>query len=323
MSELVLKNRQRGTRRTVPPSMPRMTPTPTPTRTRSDHFIDEMVESVMTDAHALPPIEYTAALSIPHARKLLWAKVRKQALFESEKPLDYRYNQNYKFLYLLNKNKNNCSIDTEDSWIRNIVNGSRLESLNYLFRFNAIQRRMGLCPYVVVPLGIHNVGGGGHQVLLFIDRRKKTVRFFDPNGSMSYIYGSPGFPEALRAYFYSKGYTLEFERCLYGIQAMQGSEYLDFKGDPGGFCMAWSFLVAELKVRFPQLEMDEIQQTIQDAVPNLTKFIRGEANFTNRIVLQVGENVWKLKNMTWGHQSRIYDYFVESNAFDELKMWVE
>jgi ankyrin repeat protein len=115
--------------------------------------------------------------------------------------------------------------------------------------------------YIVIPLGIE-VNNGSHANILFIDKNKKTVERFEPNGA-NYPEGLNYNPVLLDDILENKfvEYNLKYLRPsdflpVISFQALENIETMKCKkiGDPNGFCGVWCTWWAYHRMKNPKIE---------------------------------------------------------------------
>jgi hypothetical protein len=139
--------------------------------------------------------------------------------------------------------------------------------------------------------------GFAHENVLIVDKVKKTVERFDPHGQDV----AHGLNRTLNYISIEKlGYKY-FHTIGLGLQARDftGAVYGSAFGDPGGYCVTWSFCVLELRLLYPDFEMNKIIKLLNNYIinrfaddfdienkprENYIKFIRYyTANLVNRV----------------------------------------
>ena len=164
--------------------------------------------------------------------------------------------------------------------------------------FNNIQKcidmkkRFIILPLTVVPPSCD--GGDSHANILIFDTKKKTIERFETYGGMIlpddriFIDLDKKFEKQITKHIKYKylrpkdicpkiGFQLLEERSIdYGMASTR-------KGDPGGFCAAWSFWYADLRMTYPDIEQKKLQQKAISIINNnpitFRKFIRNYAQF--------------------------------------------
>ena len=90
-------------------------------------------------------------------------------------------------------------------------------------------------------------------------------------------------------------YTAECSPFI-GLQ-IYGRRYDDFReSDPNGFCLAWSYIYLEHRLKNPNLNGMQVQEMMKSSIDNMTDYIRKYAYYMLSIrdnMLKQGEKIWK------------------------------
>lgn len=153
--------------------------------------------------------------------------------------------------------------------------------------------------FVLISLGLELKAAKteGHANYLILDKKMKTVEHFEPHGGRSFIehmYRVPILEDVLRKYFlknFGYKYIPPREVCPYiGLQTVENAYRRRLKSvDPGGYCVAWSILYADLRLTYPDIPplvlQDLVLETLSNTpqlllltIRNYTTFFRQEAS---------------------------------------------
>ncbi|AHC54859.1 hypothetical protein D1R32_gp142 [Tunisvirus fontaine2] len=114
--------------------------------------------------------------------------------------------------------------------------------------------------HVVVPVAVSR---GKHANVLILDRKKKTVSFFEPHGIKSrdkYFQGTEEFLKKFIDEFGLEGYKGKYDE---GTCPWSGPQAKEPKNDyDTGYCMTWTQLFIYCKMKFPELSDAEINYAL-------------------------------------------------------------
>jgi len=164
--------------------------------------------------------------------------------------------------------------------------------------FNNIQKcidmkkRFIILPLTVVPPSCDSANS--HANIMIFDTKKKTIERFETYGGKQFsdekifIDFDNKFDKLITKHIKYKylrpkdicpkiGFQLLEERSIdHNIASIR-------KGDPGGFCAAWSFWYADLRMTYPNIEQKKLQHKAISIIKNnpitFRKFIRNYAQF--------------------------------------------
>ena len=188
-----------------------------------------------------------------------------------------------------------CNLNRKQIPIYKIIYPGNLKEESF---FNNIQecinmkKRFIILPLTIVPPSC-DVGNSHSNIILF-DTNKKTVERFETYGG-KILFGDKYFnnfdnlfeKKIIKHIKYKylrpkdicplKGFQLlEEDNISLGLASKR-------KGDPFGFCAAWSFWYADLRMTYPDIEQKKLQQKaisiIQKNPTTFRKFIRNYAQF--------------------------------------------
>jgi hypothetical protein len=274
------------------------------------------------------------------AEKYLKTKILKMMRYATGSPTNYEFQGAFKFLYFLYKYGSNCASlditmyceDSEEDVFRGklVTYGARTKKALKLLRIKHTKKYFaGLnvktvenaykeknCEVFIIPITaiISRSSLDGHQQLLIINKKNKTLELFDPNGTMSSF--CLGQRSSLKELADSLGLTVvnENQQCDLGSQYFESREEGELPSDRGGWCMAWSYLYAELRLRYTDLSSrdirDVISKTLKEKNVSFKDFIRGDTNFTNTLVLEYENEKYYVKDMKHSNEStELYERF--------------
>ncbi|ALH06908.1 hypothetical protein PMV_210 [Port-miou virus] len=132
--------------------------------------------------------------------------------------------------------------------------------ITFRTQMKKIRRLPARIRHVVVPVLVHH---GAHANILVLDRKKKTVSFFEPHGLASrgtYFQGTTEFLKKFVDTFDLFGYKTEYGESScpwFGPQTLEPQE--EYKT---GYCQTWTDLFVYCKVKFPELSDAEINYAL-------------------------------------------------------------
>jgi hypothetical protein len=142
-----------------------------------------------------------------------------------------------------------------------------------------------------------------HQNFMVYDLKFKSLERFEPNGRANAdCIGAPVDDMILDLFIKNMDMGKEFVKNYYrpldfcpsrNVQIIEGSEVLDDKKDPGGFCTSWSYFYADLRLSNPEIDR---KQLVTNLIYQLTyneksfrEFIREYSIFLTEIYERVLE----------------------------------
>ena len=202
------------------------------------------------------------------------------------------------FLYLMERFPNDCTVLADVD----VYKKGRLKFTD--FEFTYIQDK-GIKPpkgfwksvrkcnnkrFILMPMNIVCSNGQSHANMLLYDANKKSLERFEPNGILTKEEDEclsdididkliiKAFTTNLGKKFITE-YHAPTDFCpRIGIQWIQTAENIGTTSDPEGFCMAWSFWYANLRLANPDLDrsyvLDVSINTIKNMDVTYTDFIR-------------------------------------------------
>ena len=200
------------------------------------------------------------------------------------------------FLYLMYKHKDDCAVmGTEisihktysfDHWQIEYINEEDILRIPPDF-WNNVKKCKGKRFYIM-PMGILiNAINKSHSNMLIYDSKTKSLERFEPHGSIkiSKYNGIKLDTKILNTFRKNMGYS--FVRKYYtpidfcpsiSFQTLESYNKEKKKGDPGGFCAAWSYWYANLRLSNPDIDRKEIIDraisTIKTSPDTFREFIR-------------------------------------------------
>lgn len=167
-----------------------------------------------------------------------------------------------------------------------------------------------MCFYVAIVHG----DGGGHANILIVDNTKKTIERYEPAGDLSQAFL---LDEILKYDIADKiGYT--YNRSIgSGLQARDlGDHVFNYTfGDTKGYCVAWCMCVLELRMSYPDFELQKIVKLINNYIINQ---FADDFNIENKPM----ENYIKfIRYYSQNLEDRVImlDVFDENNTIDKKK----
>lgn len=229
-----------------------------------------------------------------------------------EHPIEYSECSIVKFfllIYVLKKNKNDCHV--RSSGMFDYVYRSEKKTIenheeNVSILAEAFLRCRSRNKLLVVPLTLSRQGAN-HQNLLVFNHMRGEIEHYEPHGA-----------KVISTHFNTKDIDKKIVELLvkplknkYGIKlkyipadkscpsSSAGFQYYESMAvtksvkrpgfvltDPDGFCMAWSFLYADLRIKFPLLSSRQINNEVLKIVSKdpekLRSFLRGQTRFLEK-----------------------------------------
>ena len=142
-----------------------------------------------------------------------------------------------------------------------------------------------------------------HANFMVYDLKFKSLERFEPHGTTLFSFSciSASVDDMILDLFiknmgkeFIKNYYKPLDFCpKLNVQAIEGFELLDDKGDPGGFCTSWSYFYADLRLSNPEIDR---KQLVTNLIYQLTyneksfrEFIREYSIFLTEIYERVLE----------------------------------
>jgi hypothetical protein len=154
-------------------------------------------------------------------------------------------------------------------------------------------------------IGIFNEYGG-HANALIIDNKNKTIERFEPHGSVTNMYNMDEFDNDLRKFFkkslpnyiYVSPKTIEKE---YGPQGLSQEGLESFKkiGDPGGFCLTWSFAYIDLRLSNPNIPAKNVLDAALKIINNKGLKIIDYIRMYVKIIYKLREDILETVGLTY------------------------
>ena len=212
--------------------------------------------------------------------------------------------QKLMLIQLMETNKNGCAYDINKYGILKATNsrlhfflrGKKLEREKFI---EYIRKRYLNCAkkrrMLVVPF---NVDDDRHANIIIFNPFRNEVERFEPHGSDTMIHGfnNTKINKDLDTFINKLKLDLKFipshKTCPIGYKAYQQFDTAKRKKsnaysipiiDPGGYCCAWSFFYADLRLKYPRLSGAEILQKSMSIMGNDPKkfrsFIHGQIKY--------------------------------------------
>ena len=206
-------------------------------------------------------------------------------------------------LHLLKENNSNCYKKTNmgtiyfDVETMNIVSGFG----TYQEEIVAIREAYHQCSknILVIPVGLLNIPSGygthlAHANMLFLNKKRKEFEHYEPHGS-SFSENNPfikQFSENLKQLNNDLGLGLSYiatdETCPIGFQVYESqAQKVEFNHrgfditTEAGYCGAWSFFYANMRMKYPgkprDIIMNDLFRKIGKDPEELRNFIRGQS----------------------------------------------
>lgn len=288
----------------------------------------------------------TPAFPMPPKKKL--EQFLKQEIKRSkDTPIPYFCNawtEPFMLLYILKINKNDCMVKfAGDKWNRfkyNLKSTKNGITTNPEGRKNIAQAYLKCKKekkMLIIP-----ITKPSHSNMLIFNYHRDEVELYEPHGSYKDI--SEGiykrhekYRENVKKKLIDKlGLNLKFvsqdKTCPTGFKGFQLYEkHAEKKSiqknnytikDAGGFCCAWSYFYANLRLKFPSLSSRQIQDKVLKIVgkdpEKLRSFIRGQMLFLEKEVEKVSE--FKTKNEFFQHYKPLTIAEFNNSETKDLKM---
>jgi len=136
---------------------------------------------------------------------------------------------------------------------------------------------------ILIPISLWDPTGG-HAILLVIDKERKQLEFYDPNGADAHqrMYGTEVIPavheiigDTWPTFDFKKYKPLMWEQTCSraGVQAIEAFMPKK-KSEVSGYCVLWSVFLMDLRIRYPeynpiQAQTEFIRGMMRRAVPTL------------------------------------------------------
>jgi hypothetical protein len=238
-------------------------------------------------------------------------------------------------LHVLKNNKNDCSYDIKS--FGNLQAGYK--AMNYKKSFmKHIREHYIRCKnnnkMLVVPL---TVLSGSHSNILIFNPFRNEVERFEPHGpeTLNKRFDNAKINTRIKEFIKEIDATLDYispsllcPRLQMGFQFYESSAE-DEKGtynnvaiqDPGGYCCAWSYFYADMRIKFPYLSGKKLIKESQDILgkdPNqLRQFIRGQYTFLVKEMNAINKK-YKFEDIIYKRQT---DKLTHEEYIEYKKAW--
>jgi len=157
--------------------------------------------------------------------------------------------------------------------------------------------------FVISSLWLESDGGGGHANAIIYDKKHQTLERFEPHGTITDFYDLNDCDDEMMKFV--KVLSKKFGKKIkyigpreleteFGPQASE--EFQNKVGDPGGYCVTWSWAYVDLRLSNPNLSpqklfdkiMDELRKRgmrIKDYARNYVKYA---LNYREKILDEIG-----------------------------------
>ena len=218
----------------------------------------------------------------------------------------WNWTYTYMLLYLRRKYENDCVViptpdDNPDNRINRLIYHESLNTIlapigywDYINACKSSTKRFVVMPFAFDCRDVEkrekkidrDKGDYGHANWLIYDFKTKSMERFEPNAALARLCDKDIdlqiqklFAENMGKSFIAKYYSpLDFCPKIKNVQTIQSREKEFMKGDPGGFCMAWSAWYADLRLSNPdkdrEVVLDLAIKKIQDSPKSFTEYIR-------------------------------------------------
>ena len=231
-------------------------------------------------------------------------------------------------LYLLKENKSKCYKKSNYGIIYFDVGNQKMqpEFGTYENELQSIREAYNSCnsDILVIPVGLFNIPSGGshsnHANMLFLNKKRKEFEHYEPHGGGFALVNEhvKTFSKNLIKLNQDLGLGLKYiptdETCPLGFQFFeQHATGKDFKHrgltitNEDGYCGAWSFFYADLRMKFPGKTRDAMYRDMYKILGNdpeeLRNFIRGQSLTLSKELIKMdakynfGDWIFVLKNL--------------------------
>ena len=180
---------------------------------------------------------------------------------------------------------------------------------------NDVQQKIKSCgnSFFIIPFRM-NYPRTKHMTLLFVNPNE-GLEFYDPEGNPLSIL----LREFLESVADFLGVPFQYDPPSCGLQTFEGRYFSKqmFKEDPTGFCIDWSYFMAEMRLRFPQLTTNKIEQLFLDFVDlyrvNVLSFIRGQSVVVQRMHVVIDNKRYDMNQFEEGEDFwNFYEYLSDA-----------
>lgn len=264
--------------------------------------------------------------------------IRNQAKLSSSEPVMYSTVESFSSLmmmYLLEQTKNECAVPSRTGLYFTInapgdriqIDSDELEKI-----YKAYEKCKKKNKILVIPITI-DTGKTLHANMLIINFHRNEVERFEPHGRQTIIQGVHSIKidksissllvdEINKKYKTNWKYVPPSKLCpTLGFQAYE--QYAKKKRvyknniwiqDPGGYCLAWSYFYALLRLKFPKIDGSELIKesfkVLKTDPERLRNFIRGQVKFVYDLVT---------KGMGKGFMENLLELLSEKKELDALE----
>lgn len=264
--------------------------------------------------------------------------------------------QKLMLIQLMETNKNGCAYDINTYGLLKATNnrlefflrGKKLEREKFM---NHIKKQYLKCAkrkrMLVVPF---TVDSGRHANMIIFNIFRNEVERFEPHGSKTMIDGfndskiNKDLANLVKQLNLDLKFIPSHKTCPVGYNAYQYYDTAERKKsntysvpiiDPGGYCCAWSFFYADLRLKYPRLSGADILQKsisiIGDNPQHFRRFIRGQTQYLYKMISKIHKDNRFVKYVNWynlGHglpkkELNIEDYFMFGEMESKWKNYVD
>ena len=247
-----------------------------------------------------------------------------------------------------------CYLNNRNNPVYRIIYPSNILTFEFFDDINkCINKRFVIVPLSISPPSDCNVSYSHANILIF-DNKQKTVERFETYGNKKFrdqkYYDSfdNKFEKLVKKHLKYK-YLRPKDICP--IKGLQFIEELNIKknietireDDPSGFCVAWSFWYADLRMTYPDIEQKKLQikaieiinknpitfrrfirnyaQFILDEKKNIYIKIKKKHNISDKIITDKGFVVPKEINANYNANLKIYHEFLRKHLIKLIKKY--
>ena len=187
-----------------------------------------------------------------------------------------------------------CYLNNRNNPVYRIIYPSNILTFEFFDDINkCINKRFVIVPLSISPPSDCNISYSHANILIF-DNKQKTVERFETYGNKKFrdqkYYDSfdNKFEKIVKKYLKYKYLRPKYICPIKGFQFIEENNIKKGlasmrENDPGGFCVAWSFWYADLRMTYPNIEQKKLQTKAIEIINNnpitFRKFIRNYAQF--------------------------------------------
>jgi hypothetical protein len=177
--------------------------------------------------------------------------------------------------------------------------------------------------FIIIPVGII-LESGGHANYLIIDKEKKEIERFEPNGYSNpygFNYNQETLDNILKLKFDDYISDLKYIKPKdylpkIGFQNIDGGEMYKKIADPLGFCAIWTTWYVDIRLTYPNIDRKKI---INDTIGNIKRM---QISFKN-LIRNYSKNITDVRDKFLNKYNIDINDWINENIKDETSIHIK